>query len=164
MNSKILIVYFLMAVGLASALPQLQVPNLNPSSVIKTDALEKELNDEVAKNQVLPVVLIPALVSIAATLGTKILKYAVCDNTDSQLHQEIANIEERDADVMALIEVMSDLLAADEKLDKVKQQINMQDDLTAKAEHFDWVDTVKTKLKSTLSKVGGAAKKLLCGS
>ena len=85
----------------------------------------------------------------------------VCDNTDSQL-QVFADIEEQNVKVMALVRVMSDLLAAEEKLNEVKQ-VNMKGSLVAEAELFDF-DSVASKLKNTLKTTGSAAKKLLCNS
>ena len=159
---KVLIVGFiLLAVGLASAV---SVGRYVPPSGFST--LGKELMDETAESQVFPVVLIPLLVSAApkvVAIALDILRYAVCDNTaDSQL-QAFADTEEDNAQIMALVKVMNDLLTAEEKLDEVKK-LNMKSNLVAEAELFDgqWVDTIKSKLKSAIHKIGGAAKKLLC--
>ena len=144
----------LLALGLASATWQGHYNN------------GKELTDETATSQVFPVALVPVLVKAApkvVAMALDLLRYAVCDNTaDSQL-QAFANIEEENAEVMALVNVMNDLLTAEEKLDEVKQ-LNMKSTLIAEAELFDgqWIDTLKSKLKSAIYKIGGAAKKLLC--
>ena len=77
----------------------------------------KELNDETAKSQVLPLILVPMLLSAAPEVistALDLLRMVVCDNTDSQL-QAFANTEEQDANIMALVGVMGDLLAAEDK-------------------------------------------------
>ena len=152
-----------MGLGLASAVPQWPVRRYIPTGFTP---LGKELNDETAKSQIFPVALIPILVSAApkvVAMALDLLRYAVCDNTaDSQL-QAFADNEEENAKIMALVNVMNDLLTAEEKLDQVKQ-LNMKGSLVAEAELFNgqWIDTLKSKLKSAIYKIGGAAKKLLC--
>ena len=155
---KVLIAGFvLLALGLASAVPQWPSGHFNNG---------KKLTDETATSQIFPVALVPVLVAAApkvVAMALDLLRYAVCDNSaDSQL-QAFANIEEDNAEVMALVKVMNDLLTAEEKLNEVKQ-LNMKDSLTAEVELFDgqWIDTLKTKLKNAIYKIGGAAKKLLC--
>ena len=81
----------------------------------------------------------PLLVKTApkvVALALDILRSAICNNmnTDPQL-QEFANVEEQDAQVMALVTVMNDLLTAEEKLDEV-MQLNMKNNLVAEAERF----------------------------
>lgn len=127
----------------------------------------KELTDETATSQVFPVALIPVLVAAApkvVALALDLLRYAVCNktNTDPQL-QDFAGSEEENARIMALVNVMNDLLTAEDKLDEV-MQLNVKSNLVARAELFDgqWFSTLKSKLKSTIYKIGGAAKKLLC--
>ena len=148
----------LLALGLASAVPQWSISGHFNNG--------KELTDETAASQVFPVALVKVLVAAApkvVAMALDLLRYAVCDNTaDSQL-QAFANIEEENAEVMALVNIMNDLLTAEEKLDEVKQ-LNMKSTLLAEAELFDgqWIDTLKSKLKSAIYKIGGAAKKLLC--
>ena len=161
---KVLIVGFvLLALGLASAVPQWPIRGYIPPGFSTT---AKELTDETAMSQVFPVALVPVLVAAApkvVALALDILRYAVCDNTaDSQL-QAFADSEEENANIMALVKVMNDLLTAEEKLNEVKQ-LNMKGNLIAEAELFDWqwIDTLKSKLKSAIYKIGGAAKKLLC--
>ena len=161
---KILIAGFvLLALGLASAVPRWPIQNI--PGHFKNG---KEITDETATSQVFPVALIPVLVAAApkvVALALDILRYAVCDKTNTipQL-QEFADNEEQNANIMALVRVMNDLLTAEETLDEVKQQLNMKSSLIAEAELFDWqwIDTLKTKLKSAIHKIGGAAKKLLC--
>ena len=162
---KVLIVGFvLLALGLASAVPQWPIRGYIPPGF---STIAKELTDETATSQVFPVALVPVLVAAApkvVSLALDILRYAVCDktNTNPQL-QEFADNEEQNANIMALVKVMNDLLTAEEKLDEVKQ-LNMKGNLIAEAELFDWqwIDTLKSKLKSAIYKIGGAAKKLLC--
>ena len=158
------ICFFVLALGLASAAPRRSVPNF----FYALDTPRKEQSNEVATvtNQVainIATKIILELVKKAPDVISaviELLKAAVCDNTDSQL-QAFANNEERDADIMGLVRVMNDLLTADEKLDEVKQ-LKMKGNLIAEAELFDWVDSVKSKLKSAFRKVGAATKKLLC--
>ena len=157
---KILIVcFFLLTLGLASATPSGSLSNF----FYALDAPGKEQNDEVATSQFIPTCLIIELAKAAPKVISgviELLRYAVCNNTDSQL-QHFANSGERDANIMALVKVMNDLLVAEKKLDEVKQ-LNMKGNLVAKAEFFGWVDSVKNKLKSTFHKIGAATKKLLC--
>ena len=161
---KVTIVCLLLLIlGLASAIPQWPLRYQYPLKTGGLGTLETELSDEVAKSQVFPAFLIPILASAAPKVASgiiQLLKYAVCDNTDSQL-QAYANNEERDAKIMALVEVMNDLLTAEKQLDKVTQ-LNMQDNRVAEIELFDWLGSVKSKLKSTFYKIKGATKRLLC--
>lgn len=160
---KILIVCcFILGIGLASAtLRRSSLPQL----FYALNTPEKEQRSEVATDQVvIPPEVIKWAITKAAPLVisevVKFLRYAVCDNTVSQL-QGFAGREERDANVMALVHVMSDVLGAEERLDEVKQ-LNVKGNLVAQAELFDWVNSVKSKLKSTFCTIGAATKKLLC--
>ena len=159
---KVLIVGFiLLALGLVSAVPQWPIRQYIPPGFSTTG---KELNDETAKSQVFPLALVPMLLSAAPQVistALDLLRMVVCDNTDSQL-QAFADIEEQNVKIMALVRVMSDLLAAEEKLNEVKQ-LNMKGNLVAEAELFDF-NSVASKLKNTLKTIGSAAKKLLCNS
>ena len=165
---KILIIGFvLLTFGLVSAVPQwlgagYRLRHIPPDF----STTGKELNDETAKSQVFPLILIPVLLSAAPEVistALDLLRMVVCDKTDSQL-QAFASTdsEKEDAEIMALVGVMSDLLAAEEKLKEVKQ-LNMKGNLIAEAELFDF-ESIASKVKSTLTKVGSAAKKLLCKS
>ena len=160
---KVLVVCCLLflALGLVSAAPR-SLSLYNP-----LDTPWKWQRDEVATSEVyIPPELVQALAKAAPQVISgviKLLRYAVCDNTaDSQL-QAFASNEERDAQIMALVKVMNNLLAAEEKLNEVKQ-LNMKSNLIAEMELFDgqWVDSVKNTLKSTFHKIGAATKKLLC--
>ena len=64
-----------------------------------------------------------------------IAKYIVCDKL-AQLQQYTDSSEEKDAKIMALVNIMGDLLTAKE-MDKFKQ-LNMKDNCIAEAELFDW--------------------------
>ena len=163
MTMKILsICFFVLALGLASAAPRRSLPNF----FYALDTPRKAQSNEIVTDQVvIPPGVILGIAKMAPEVMSgviKLLKSVVCDNTDSQL-QAFANNEERDANIMGLVRVMNDLLTADEKLDEVKQ-LKMKGNLIAEAELFDWVDSVKTKLKSTFRKIGAATKKLLCAS
>ena len=57
---------------------------------------------------------------------------------------------------MALVKVMNDLLAAEEKLNDVKQ-LELRNNLVAKAELFNF-DSVSSKLKSAINNIGSVAK------
>ena len=57
---------------------------------------------------------------------------------------------------MALVKVMNDLLAAEEKLNDVKQ-LELRNNLVAKAELFNF-DSVSSKLKSVINNIGSVAK------
>jgi hypothetical protein len=98
----------------------------------------------------------------AAPTALKVLRLVVCDNADSQLQ----DTEKQDAKIMALVGAMSDLLAAEEELKEMKQkQLNMKGNLVAEAELFDFdFDSIASKLKGTATKIGSAAKTLLCNS
>ena len=118
-------------------------------------------------SEVFPAALVPLLVKAApkvVALALDILRLAICNKTttDPQL-QEFADIEEQNAQVMALVRVLNDLLTAEEKLDEV-MQLKMKSNLVAEAEFFgrQWFSILKRKLKSTIYKIGGAAKELLC--
>ena len=164
---KILIVGFaLLALGLASAVPQWpahMILDLPPGF----GTTRKELTDETATTEVFPIALVPVLVAAAPkviALALDLLRYAVCDKTDTDPQmQDFADNEEQNAQIMALVSVMNDLLTAEKKLDEVKQ-LQMKSSLIAEAELFDgqWFSTFKSKLKSAIYKIGGAAKKLLC--
>ena len=159
---KIIIVcFFLLSLGLASTAPHMSLPNFfkaldtpgkKQSNAVTTyqTAISPEVILEVAK-------VAPKVISGVIEL----LKIAVCDNTDSAQLQGLANNEERDANIMALVKVMDNVLAAEEKLDEIKR-LSMKGNLVAKAELFDWVDSVKNKLKGTFRVIGSATKKLLC--
>ena len=153
------ICFFILALGLASAAPRRSLPNF----FYALDTPRKAESNEIVTDQVaFPPGIILEIVKMTSKVMINLLKSVVCDNTDSQL-QAFANNEERDANIMGLVRVMNDLLTADEKLDEVKQ-LKMKGNLIAEAELFDWVDSVKTKLKSTFRKIGAATKKLLCAS
>ena len=128
---KILIVGFvLLALGLASAVPQWPFRN----QIGGFSPLRKEVSKETAESQLFPVALIPVLLSAAPTVistSLDILRMFVCDNTDPQL-QAFVDSEEQGTQIMALVKVMNDLLNAEEKLDKIKQ-LNMKDNLVAEA-------------------------------
>jgi hypothetical protein len=102
----------------------------------------------------------------AAPVALKVLRFVVCDNTNSQLQAIASNTEEQDAKFMALVGAMGDLLAAEEELKEMKQkQLNMKGNLVAEAELFDFdFDSIASKLKGTAIKIGSAAKTLLCNS
>ena len=166
---KVLIIGFvLLTFGLVSAVPQWigaghRLRHIPPDF----STTGKELNDETAKSQVFPLILIPVLLSAAPEVistALDLLRMVVCDNTDSRLQAFAYNTdsEKEDAEIMALVGVMSDLLAAEEKLKEVKQ-LNMKGNLVAEAELFDF-ESIASKVKGTLTKVGSAAKKLLCKS
>ena len=156
---KIVIVcFFLLALGLALAAPHRSLPNFFKA----LDTPGRMQSNAVATNQfAIPPAVIVAVTKLAISGATEILKLAVCDNTDSAQLQGLANNEERDANIMALVKVMDNVLAAEEKLDEIKQ-LSMKGNLVAKAELFDWVDSVKNKLKGTFHVIGSATKKLLC--
>ena len=124
-------------------------------------------DDKTATNQVLPFLppalaapvaldLSKPLLKFGASLGKNALKRVVCDST-SWL-QEYAGSEERDAKIMALVKVMSDMLTAQVKLGEAKK-LNMEDNLVAKAELFDLVSDA---LEGALDVIGDSAKEVLC--
>ena len=118
-------------------------------------------NDETANNQVFPLSLAPAALNL---VGKPLLKYGVkrvvCNSADSQswVQEYYAGNEEKDAKIMGIVKVMSDLLAARETLSEAKK-LNAEDNIVAKAELFD---TVSDALEGALGVVGGAAKTVLC--
>lgn len=169
---KVLIIFFLLfTLGLASAAPRwmpLTVPNKRgrvPSKFPLITGTPRVLaggepqNEITAVKQVFPLLApaalyaAPALGSLGASLGKEIVKHVVCD-PDSQL-QEYAGNEERDAKIMALVKVMSNMLAAQEKLKK----LNVEDNLVAKTELFD---SISDALGGALDIVGGVTKGVLC--
>ena len=162
---KVLIIGFvLLTLGLATAIPQWPVRG---SILPGFSATEKELNKETATSEVFPAALVPLLVQAApkvVALALDILRLAICNKTttDPQL-QEFADIEVQNAQVMALVTVLNDLLTTEEKLDEV-MQLNMKSNLIAEVELFggQWFSTLKRKLKSAIYKIGGATKQLLC--
>ena len=158
--------FAVLALGLASAAPGLPLRYLPmQTGPVEFSTLERELDEEVATSQNIPPEVVQFLVKLAPKVISgvmQLLRYAVCDSQDSQL-QENANNEERNAKIMALVEAMDGLLEVEGKLDGVKR-INMRSNLIAEAELFDWVDSVKNKLKNTFSKIGAATKKLLCNN
>ena len=167
---KVLIIGFvLLTLGLATAIPRWPITGgyfIPPGFGSSTTGKELQ-REETATSEVFPAALVPLLVKAApkvVALALDILRLAICNNTntDPQL-QEFANVEEQDAQVMALVTVMNDLLTAEEKLDEV-MQLNMKSNLVAEAEFFSrqWFSTLKRKLKSAIYKIGGAAKTLLC--
>ena len=165
---KVLIIGFvLLTLGLATAIPQWPVRYIPPSG-FGFGTIGKELqSEETATSEVFPAALVPLLVKAApkvVALALDILRLAICNKTttDPQL-QEFADIEEQNAQVMALVRVLNDLLTAEEKLDEV-MQLKMKSNLVAEAELFgrQWFSILKRKLKSTIYKIGGAAKELLC--
>lgn len=131
---------------------------------------EKTAVDQVFPPAALAPMLAPAALSLTPTLGNPLLtlgelgaslgveavKHVVCAST-LQL-QEYAGNEKRDAKIMALIKVMSDMLAAQEMLSKAKK-LNMEENLVAKAELFG---TIGNALDDALDVVGDTAKKVLC--
>ena len=164
---KVLIIGFvLLTLGLATAIPRW--PIRGGYFIPPGFGLGKELQrEETATSEVFPAALVPLLIEVTpkvVTLVLEILRLAICNktNTDPQL-QEFANIEEQDAQVMALVTVMNDLLAAEEKLDEV-MQLNMKSNLIAEAEFSgrQLFSTLKKKMKSTIYKIGGTTKTLLC--
>lgn len=164
---KVLIIGFvLLTLGLATAIPQW--PIRGGYFIPPGFGLGKELQrEETATSEVFPAALVPLLVKAApkvVALALDILRLVICNNTNSDPQlQEFANVEEQNAQVMALVTVMNDLLTAEEKLDEV-MQLNMKSNLVAEAEFFggQWFSTLKRKLKSAIYKIGGAAKTLLC--
>ena len=168
---KVLIIGFvLLALGLATAIPQW--PIRGPGGYIPPEfgfsATGKEVwREETATSEVFPAVLVPLLVEVTpkvVTLVLEILRLAICNNTNTGPQiQEFANVEEQNAQVMALVTVMNDLLTAEEKLDEI-MQLNMKSNLIAEAELFggQWFSTLKSKMKNAIYKIGGAAKTLLC--
>ena len=155
---KILICFFLLVLGLASAAPRRSLPYFFKA----LDTPGKKQRNAVAIDQIaIPPGVIVAITKSAISGVIEVLKLAVCDNTDSAQLQGFANNEERDASIMALVKVMDNVLAAEEKLDEIKR-LNMKGNLVAEAELFDWVDSVKNKLKGTFRVIGSATKKLLC--
>lgn len=131
---KILIICLhLFALRLASASP----PSFSFFNTLSPDTPGKE-QSEVATSQFIPTCLILEIAKVAPQVISeviKLLRYVVCDNTtDSQL-QAFADNEERDDQIIALVKVMNDLLAAEEKLNEVKR-LNMKGNLIAKAEFF----------------------------
>jgi hypothetical protein len=161
MKILIIVSFFLLALGLASAGPRKSLPNFFKA----LDAPGKKQSNAVATDQiVIPPEVILGIAKAAPKVIAgviKFLKLVVCDNTDSAQLQVFANNEERDANVMALVKVMHSVLAAEEKLDEIKQ-LSMKGNLVAETELFDWVDSVKSKLKGTFRKIGSATKMLLC--
>ena len=164
---KVLIIGFvLLTLGLATAIPQW--PIRGGYFIPPGFGLGKELQrEETATSEVFPAALVPLLVKAApkvVALALDILRLVICNNTNSDPQlQEFANVEEQNAQVMALVTVLNDLLTAEEKLDEV-MQLNMKSNLVAEAEFFggQWFSTLKRKLKSAIYKIGGAAKTLLC--
>jgi hypothetical protein len=166
---KILIVGFvLLTLGLATAIPQWPISGYVPPGFGFSNMGKELQSDETATSEVFPVALVPVLVAAApkvVALALDLLRLAVCDKTNTNpALQEFADIEEQNAQVMALVTVMNDLLTTDEKLEEVKQLKMKKSNLVAEAELFDgqWFQTLKSKLKSAIYKIGGAAKKLLC--
>lgn len=144
--------------GLALAAPRRLLPNFFKA----LDTPGKKQSNAVATDQIaIPPGVIVAITKSAISGVIEVLKLAVCDNTDSAQLQGFANNEERDASIMALVKVMDNVLAAEKKLDEIKR-LNMKGNLVAEAELFDWVDSVKNKLKGTFRIIGSATKKLLC--
>ena len=116
-------------------------------------------NDKTAMNQVLPLlapVLGSTLLDLGTSVGKNVLKNVVCDPY-LQL-QEYADNEERDAKMMSLVKVMSDILVVQGKLSKVKNH-NVEKNLVAEAEFFD---SVSDALEGALDIVGDTAKSIIC--
>ena len=157
---KVLIVclmIILFALGLTSAAPR-QFPMKFPLGKPR-NLLGDEQNGKTAMNQVLPALaplLASQLLPLGATVGKKAVQYVVCDR-NTQL-QEYADNEEIDAQIMALVKVMNDLLAAQEKVNKVKK-LNTKDNRIAEAELFD---SVSDALGGALDFAGGVAKGVIC--
>ena len=138
MKTLVAFLLLLFALGLASAAPRSFddfpfVGEINLGTQGKKSTLENE-----AKSQLL----IPAAVGTALSLlpyvakgAKKIAKYIVCDKL-AQLQQYTDSSEDKDAKIMALVNVMGDFLTAKE-MDKFKQ-LNMKDNRIAEAELFDW--------------------------
>ena len=161
---KVLLVGFiLLALGLVSAVPQWPVRRyIQPS---RFSPLGKELNDEIVKSQIFPLALIPVLISVAPQVISVVLdlvRMVVCNNTANSQLQAFADNEEENAKIMALVSVMNDLLAAEEKLNEIKQ-LKVQNNLIAEAELFSF-DSILSKLKSAITNIGSFAKNLLCDS
>lgn len=173
---KILIVFLLLfALGLASAAPRwmpMTIPNKHGRVQSKFPLVTgtprilggEPQNDKTAMKQVLPLLtlapnalqLAPTLFEMGnfgASLGKEVVKYVICD-PDSQLQE----YEERDAKIMALVKVMSDMLAAQENLSQAKK-LNMKDNLVAEAELFD---SISDALGGALDVIGGVTKEVLC--
>ena len=117
---KVLIIGFvLLTLGLATAIPRWPIRG-GYQFIPPGFGLGKELQrEETATSEVFPAALVPLLVKAApkvVALALDILRLVICNNTntDPQL-QEFANVEEQDAQVMALVTVMNDLLTAEEK-------------------------------------------------
>ena len=156
----LIVCFFLLSLGLASAAPHNLLPNFSHT----LDTPGKKQSSTVTTYQTISPEVILEIAKVAPKVISgviELLKIAVCDNTDSVQLQGLANDEERDANIMALVKVMDNVLAAEEKLDEIKR-LNMKGNLVAKAEFFDWVDSVKNKLKGTFRVIGSATKKLLC--
>ena len=107
--------------------------------------------DKTAMNQVVSL-LAPAL----GYLGKEAVKYLVCDPA-SQL-QEYTSNEEKDAKIMALVKVMSDMLAAQETLSKVKE-LNMKGNIVTEA---GWFDSISDAVGGAVDVLGDAAKGVMC--
>ena len=137
MKTLVVFLLLLFALGLASAAPRpfddfpfLEEIDLGTQG--KKGTLESE-----AKSQWISTVVGTALKLLPyfAKGAKRIAKYIVCDEL-AQLQQYTDSSEEKDAKIMALVNIMGDLLTAKE-MDKFKQ-LNMKDNCIAEAELFDW--------------------------
>ena len=162
---KALVIYLLLvfALGLASAVP-MQFPYVFPLET--SEGFQGgEQNHENAEHQVIPAVVgtltkvIPPILSV----GKSVARNLVCRKDEASQLQEYTDNEERDAQIMAIIKVMDDILAVKEKLNKVKQlNMIMKGNRVAEAELLDWVDSIGETLGNVYDKLKTTAKRLLC--
>lgn len=140
MKTLVVFLLLLFALGLASAAPRPFndfpfVGGIDFGTQGKKSTLESE-----AKSQWIGTVLSLLPYAIKGVTGIAkgakgIAKYIVCDEL-AQLQQYTDSSEDKDAKIMALVNVMGDFLTAKE-MDKFKQ-LNMKDNRIAEAELFDW--------------------------
>ena len=137
--------------------------------------------DENAESEVIPAALIP-LIPIGLKVGYKVLNYiahcAVCGECtaneqnylplaysnyrigDGYYYPSPANNQKYYANLMAVVEVMESLNAAEQKLNEI--QLNMLDNRIAKAELANWISNAIKKLKGAAKFIKSSAKKILC--
>ena len=147
------------ALGLASAAPRLFPSNLgrlSPTFPRITGTPHTLLGGESQTDKMVTNQVISALAPVLGHLGKEAVKYVVCDHT-SRL-QEYTDNEERDAKIMALVKSMSDMLAAQEILNKVKK-LNMEGNLVTEA---GWFDSISDAVGGAVDVLGDAAKGVIC--
>ena len=151
----------LSACGLIFAAPTPWLTSLiNPPPLYDSRSRSLPLPSETAKSQWI----VPAAALVGGALGSravnKFIDRNLCEKREAEL-QDDTYVEERSSKLVALVQIMDEISAAEETLNAL-EKLSVKDDRMAEAQFNAEINSIRGTLRKAGNYIKGAARKILC--